>query len=99
MSDTRIVKMYEKEITQANILRVAAGTTGLCGGDSGHGGRTFIELEDLGDTDIECKVQENASGNLLIKIGLGGDSELETIVEAFEFVAETLGREVKEKTL
>ena len=51
-----ILKMYESSFSDSNILRAAAGTTGFRGGDSGHGGRTFIELEDLANTDIDFKV-------------------------------------------
>jgi len=49
-----MIKMSETEISSANILRVASGTTGYCGGDSGAGGRTYIEIKDIGGTDIEC---------------------------------------------
>ena len=87
----KIVKIYETEICNANILRVAAGTTGYCGGDSGHGGRTFIEIEDMGGTDIKFNVSGIDKKSLKIK--LGGDSELGTIIQAFEFVIRTLRRE------
>ena len=89
----KIVKMYETEISSANVLRVAAGTTGYCGGDSGHGGRTFIELADLAGTDIQFSVSGPNKRSLEIK--LGGDTELSTIIEAFEFVVTTLRRELQ----
>ena len=73
-----------------NILRVAAGTTGACGGDSGHGGRTRIEIEDLGGTDIEFEIEP---GKRQVNIILGGDSELGTIIEGLRFVVETLEAE------
>ncbi len=98
MNGIKLIKMYEKEIMLENTLRVAAGTTGFCGGDTGHGGQTFIELEDIACTDINCEVQR-PGGHLLIKINLGGDAELATIIEAFEFIAKTLrrGSELEEK--
>lgn len=82
-----IVKVYETTIQSANILRVAAGTTGLRGGDSGHGGRTYIEIEDESCTDIEFEISKEGR---LLKIELGGDTELETIIEGLEFIVETL---------
>lgn len=86
-----IVKVYEKEIVSANILRVAAGTTGLRGGDTGYGCRTFIEIEDEGSTDIKFKViNDGTNFGGYLKIELGGDTELETIIEGLEFIVETL---------
>jgi hypothetical protein len=52
-------KVYEKEFTSACILKASAGTTGYCGDDTEHGGRTRIELEDLGNTDIYFTVKKN----------------------------------------
>jgi len=91
-----ILKMYETEISNCNILRVAAGTTGLKGGDSGHGSRTIIEIEDMGGTNIDFKITPNM-GNGLIEICLCGDTELETIIQAFEFIVRTLKRQVKKE--
>ena len=88
-----ILKMYETEISSCNILRVAAGTNGLKDGDSGHGSRTIIEIEDRGGTNINFKITPNM-GNGLIEIRLGGDTELETIIQAFEFIVRTLKRQV-----
>jgi len=88
-----ILKMYETEISSCNILRVAAGTNGLKGGDSGHGSRTIIEIEDMGGTNINFKITPKL-GNGLLEIRLGGDTELETIIQAFEFIVRTLKRQV-----
>lgn len=86
-----IVRVYEKEITSCNILRVAAGTTGLKGGDSGHGGRTYLEIEDEGGTDIKFNViSDGTVSGAFLRIELGGDSELETIIEGLEFIIKTL---------
>lgn len=83
-----IIKVKEKEISCCNIIRVAAGTTGMMGGDTGHGGRTVIEIEDLGSTDIECEWQDRK-----LTMVLGGDSELITIIQALEFITTTLKKE------
>ena len=32
------------QIVSANLLEVECGSTGLMGGDSGHGGRTYIRI-------------------------------------------------------
>lgn len=82
--------MHETEIESLNILRVAVGTTGLCGGDSGHGGRTRIEIEDLASTDINCWWDYKKKK---LTINLGGDSELDTIIRAFDFISEILKKE------
>lgn len=81
---------FSKTICGANLLQVEVGTTGLMGGDSGHGGKTTIKISDEGGTDMKCRWNPN---NKSLEIDLGGDSELNTIIEAFEFVAATLRRE------
>ena len=40
------VETWEREIIDANILSVEAGTNGYQGGDTGHGGRTYIRISD-----------------------------------------------------
>lgn len=84
--DVSKVTMKEETISGANILRVAAGTTGYRGGDSGHGGRTYIEIEDLSGTDIEYEILKGDGGNKLLRINLGGDSELSTIIQGLDFI-------------
>lgn len=46
------VPIEEDEIQGTGIMYFAAGTTGPRGGDSGHGCRTVIELDDDGSTDM-----------------------------------------------
>ncbi|MBA7541805.1 hypothetical protein ES705_34121 [subsurface metagenome] len=83
--------IYEKEFTSCCILKASAGTTGYRGGDTGHGGRTQIELEDLGGTDISFEIDkgEGESKKRLL-ISLGGDCELDVIIKALEFIAGVL---------
>lgn len=76
------------EITSANILEVEVGTTGYKGGDSGHGGRTYFRLLDLGSTDINVDCDE--FGNSEVVIELGGDTELQTFIEALKYVVKVL---------
>ncbi len=80
--------IYEKEFSSCCILKAKVGTTGHRGGDTGHGGRTRIELEDLGGTDISFKVRGGEDKSLAID--LGGDCELDMIIKVLEFVAEVL---------
>ena len=90
------VETWEREIYDANILSVEVGTNGYCGGDTGHGGRTYIRITDKGGTDISARVIKDKYGDTSgIEIALGGDAELSTIIEAFEFITMVLeeGRE------
>lgn len=90
------VETWEREIIDANILLVEAGTNGYQGGDTGHGCRTYIRIFDEGGTDICAKAIKDKYGDTLgIEIALGGDSELSTIIEAFKFIVKVLeeGRE------
>jgi hypothetical protein len=87
----KVFKIYEKEFKHACIMRFAAGTTGYCGGDSGHGGRTVIEIEDLGSTDISfIPIFDRFNHQTGIAIQLGGDSELQGIIEGLEFMLRRL---------
>jgi len=85
------VQTVKREFTSANIIEVEVGTTGYCGGDSGHGGRTYFRIEDLSSTDMAVKVSGTSCGETgKVEIMFGGDSELETFIDALEFAAETL---------
>lgn len=90
------VDTWEREIIDANILSVEVGTNGYQGGDSGHGCRTYIRIQDEGGTDIDAKVIKDRFGDTAgIELSLGGDAELSTIIEAFQFITKVLedGRE------
>lgn len=93
---TKEMELVEKKIWDCNSLRVAAGTTGYCGGDSGHGGKTIVEIEDLGSTDIsfehidEWKKNKNFFDRGLLRITLGGDAELYTFVKGLSFILRVL---------
>ena len=79
------VPIKRKEIVDCNILRVEAGTTGHKGGDTGHGGRTYFSITDEASTDMEVNVFDNG-----FEVMLGGDTELDTMIEALEFIVKTL---------
>ena len=90
------VETWEREIIDANILSVEAGTNGYQVGDTGHGGRTYIRISDEGGTDISARVIKDRYGDTSgIEIALGGDAELSTMIEALKFITMVLedGRE------
>lgn len=80
------VTTYQREIVFANILEIEAGTNGYCGGDSGHGSRTYIRIQDEGNTDIDITSIYDSFGVNGVEITFGGDSELKSIIEALKFV-------------
>lgn len=86
------VTTYRREVSNANILEVEAGTNGLHGGDTGHGCRTYIRVEDLGGTDIT--VLPLREGGVVVH--LGGDAELITMIRALEFITEVLKDQMEE---
>ena len=90
------MKTYTTTITSANILEVEAGTTGPCGGDSGHGGRAILRIADMAGTDID--VTWDADKKELV-IELGGDCELHTFTCALKFAVEVYEAQTKIKQL
>ena len=87
------VVVYGTTITQACILDVSVGTTGYCGGDTGHGGRTYFKLSNVACTDMHCKIvpsQHHDGGVDEIEIEFGGDMELDNFIDALEFALRVL---------
>lgn len=84
-------QLYYCDFGLYNTLTVTVGTNGYQGGDSGHGGRTYISIEDTGCTDIEARASVNSYGQTKVEMMLGGDSELDSIIEAFRWAADKLG--------
>jgi len=82
-------RLYEKEIFDACVIKVKAGTTGFKGGDAGHGGRTFIKIEDIGGADIHFKATQNEMEKSLI-MTLYGDAELNVMIEGLEWITKKL---------
>lgn len=88
------VKTVKAEIVDANILEVEVGTTGHMGGDSGHGGRTYLRLQDNASTDMKVRVNDGDWIDLMsegpLEIALGGDAELDTFIMALEYAVRML---------
>ena len=53
LKDGTEITTYSRDVVSCNILEVEAGTTGYCGGDTGHGGRTYFRIQDAACTDME----------------------------------------------
>jgi len=98
------IKTYGQEITSCNVIGVEVGTTGLMGGDTGHGGRTYFRISDVSCTDIRCRVsghrldpyqyeEVNFDDVRSVEIILGGDTELSTFCEALRIGYEVLSRD------
>lgn len=85
-----IVTTCKTSISMCNIIDVEAGTNGYHGGDSGHGGRTYIRIEDNSGSDMQVKT---VNGDRGVEIFLGGDSELDTIIGALEFAVKILKKQ------
>lgn len=97
LNDGTHLRTFNREITDANILEVEAGTTGYKGGDSGHGGRTYFRIKDLASTDMRVKTVTDCFGHTdELEVVLGGDTELSTIIKALKFITRVLEEESKE---
>lgn len=73
-----------KRCVGAAVLDVEVGTTGARGGDSGHGCRAYLRLENHAG-DMEFSLSKNG-----IEVRLGGDSELNVLIDALEFAVTVL---------
>lgn len=90
------MKTYTTTITSANILEVEAGTTGPCGGDSGHGGRTMLRIADAAGTDIEVEWNPEKKE---VTILLGGDAEMGTFVAALRYALDVYDTQIRIKEM
>jgi len=91
MSAAKPFKRASEAFVNCNILKATVSTTGYCGGDSGHGGRTIIEIEDEASTEWSLSKYISPSGHLKgFRLELGGDAELDTIIEALRWCADKL---------
>lgn len=73
-----------------DILKVTAGTNGIQGGDSSHGGKTFIKFKMTGgDMSISVNGKPFADTEDVV-ISFGGDWELIALVDALKFAVESI---------
>lgn len=90
------IQTFTYTIAGPNILSVTVGTTGLMGGDSGHGGRTYLKLEDHGGTDLQIRDSDasNFEDTSSVEICLGGDAELDSTISLLEYAVKVLKSQV-----
>ena len=81
------IETIKADFMNANMLGVEVGTTTPCGGDSGHGGRTYLKIEDLGSTDLRGINNKETD---VIEIIVGGDTEADTLISALKFAVREL---------
>lgn len=92
------IETYKFTVTGANVISIQVGTTGEQGGDTGHGGRTYLKIEDDASSDMMARTvvkdeYEESDGFIPIsslELRLGGNSELYTLIEALEFAVKVL---------
>ena len=82
--------LHTSEFGAFNTLGITVGTNGYQGGDSGHGGRTYISIHDLGCTDMDVSVSRSSGYGPKLEIILGGDSELDSLIEGLRWAADKL---------
>lgn len=108
LEDGTKITTYSREIESCNILEVEAGTTGYRGGDTGHGGRTYFRIQNEACTDMEIHsysdrynyyVSDECGDECGVEVALGGDCELETMIQALKFIVKVLEDESKGKML
>lgn len=91
------INTQSKLCSDCNELEIEVGTTGFCGGDAGHGGKTYLRLKNKASTDMQIKVDD---GDLKeansFEILLSGDTELKTFIEALDFALTELKKKTKE---
>lgn len=85
------ITTWKREIWSAVAVEVEAGTNGPCGGDAGHGGRTYIRIKSLCEGACEVKTTRDKSGDVVsIEVEFGGDAELETAYKTSQFISKVL---------
>ena len=106
--DREFIKTVKTEMVNCNRLEVETGTNGYHGGDTGHGGRALVRLSDASSTDMRCNILGDIEGSIetyevhfshvdFVEIVVGGDAEIETLIDSLEFVVKNLKEQIKNK--
>ena len=94
-----VLATIKQEIVSLCILEVEAGSNCPQGGDSGHGGRTYLRLSDQASTDMRLRFTPNDGSQISqtgwmpvreVELMFGGDAERECLVHALRRVLEAL---------
>ena len=91
-------KIIPTVTTKTPFTKVTCGTNGYKGGDWGHGSRTYVKVEGgvLSDYEVR-KIDEGEDGaSSGFEIAVGGDWELDSMIETFEAIASNLKNMKKE---
>ena len=91
-------KIIPTVTTKTPFTKVTCGTNGYKGGDWGHGSRTYVKVEGgvLSDYEVR-KIDEGEDGaSSGFEIAVGGDCELDSMIETFEAIASNLKNMKKE---
>lgn len=83
------------EMSLACITEVHVETTGLRGGDRGHGSWAEVRLTDLGNTSMEVLIDDETPIELqdgAITLRAEGDHEIIILIAAMEYAAKSLRR-------
>ena len=92
--------MKRIEVEQGTISHVRVETTGLKGGDSGHGGRHVFEIGlESGHLDVEVQAlgalrPRKIEGLSLVRLTLGGDWELQALYGMLKVGLEELEKQI-----
>jgi len=85
-----------KEFFSCNILEANVGSNCPCGGDGGHGGKTYLKITDGGNTGWNITVKDYEGeeyffrGPKSIELELLGDTENETFIQVLDFALKGL---------
>lgn len=88
----REIRTWSRDVYNCNILEVEAGTNGPRGGNSSYGCRCYLRIEDVASSNIVCKPLSDGGFELMT----GGDTELDTLIEALKFAVNVLEDERRE---
>lgn len=88
--DGQEITTYTEEFEAMNGIEVEVGTNGYGGGDASHGGRTYLRIENTFCTSMSVNGDDDIRK---VELVFGGDSEMETFIEALRFAYEQLKKE------
>ena len=100
MTNDSISKVGETtEIVSANVIQAYAFTNGFKGGNHSHGSITQVRIKDEADTCIDyIRILNNEFGNVAgFEMQVSGDCELQTMIDAFRFIADSLERQSRKE--
>jgi hypothetical protein len=98
MPATKSSRCSSASFTDACHLGVSIETTGFCGGDAGHGGRTSVVFRNEGAMAMEGMVSGQQGGSHAeheaeeVVLTVAGDAELAVLIDGLRWAADELAR-------